>query len=96
MPWLARPSRGAVTVAVYVPGRTAARDAPQPGDDAFRFHEKCSTDGTPVLSATTSEPGPCTQSAELQIRVMPPDLITTDRYLGPTLNEHYRLAMETT
>src|SRR5712691_7671641 len=78
-----------------MPGRTGADPISQPGEEVSRSHEMGSTVGTPRCRSVTSEPRPATQSAEPQIRVRPA-LITSVRYLAPTLNVQVLAIVETT
>src|SRR6266702_2696468 len=78
-----------------MPARTGADPISQPGEEVSRSQEMGSTVGTPRCRSVTSEPRPSTQSAEPQIRVRPA-LITSVRYLAPTLKVQVLAIVETT
>src|SRR5262249_7143864 len=66
-----------------------------PGAELSRSQESGTTVGTPRARSVSSEPGPATQSAELQIR-FPPAVMTRARNLGPTVNAHGWAEVDTT
>src|SRR5215472_11584710 len=89
---LARPPSDAA--AAKLPGLTWRDVTRHPGAEVCRSQESGTTIGTPRARSVSSEPGPSTQSAELQTR-FPPELMTRARNLGPTLNAHVRPAVDT-
>src|SRR5262249_6042489 len=87
--------RPATALTWYSPGRTKCPLPLQPGDDVLRFQETRRAAGSPPATTVMLELAPLAQSAELQMRRSPAEMITETNF-GLMLKRQGRLASETT